>query len=60
MNKSRKVPVIMPCFNHGEFLPEAVESVNKEKRDDIELIVVDDGSRISGRAKKWKCGACRG
>lgn len=39
-----KVSVIMPCFNHGEFLREAVASVTNTKRDDIELIVVDDGS----------------
>jgi glycosyltransferase involved in cell wall biosynthesis len=38
------VSVIIPCFNHGEFLPEAVASVTAVKRDDIELIVVDDGS----------------
>ena len=34
----------MPCFNHGEFLPEAVASVKNIQREDIELIVVDDGS----------------
>lgn len=34
----------MPCYNHGEFLPEAVSSVTALKRDDLELIVVDDGS----------------
>jgi glycosyltransferase involved in cell wall biosynthesis len=34
----------MPCFNHGEFLPEAVASVTHLERDDVELIVVDDGS----------------
>jgi len=34
----------MPCFNHGEFLPEAVASVANLNRDDLELIVVDDGS----------------
>jgi glycosyltransferase involved in cell wall biosynthesis len=34
----------MPCFNHGEFLPEAVASVSNIQREDIELIVVDDGS----------------
>jgi len=39
-----KVSVIVPCFNHGEFLPEAVASVNNIQREDIELIVVDDGS----------------
>ena len=44
MSKSFKTSVIMPCFNHGEFLAEAVASVNNIQRDDIELIVVDDGS----------------
>jgi glycosyltransferase involved in cell wall biosynthesis len=44
MTKSCKVSVIMPCFNHGEFLPEAVASVTQIERDDVELIVVDDGS----------------
>lgn len=38
------ISVIIPCFNHGEFLPEAVASIAAAKRDDIELIVVDDGS----------------
>jgi len=42
--KSRKISVVIPCFNHGEFLPEAVASVTAIKRDDVELIVVDDGS----------------
>ena len=44
MSGSCRVSVIMPCFNHGEFLAEAVASVKKIDRDDIELIVVDDGS----------------
>jgi glycosyltransferase involved in cell wall biosynthesis len=39
-----RVSVIMPCFNHGEFLQEAVASVTNIKRNDVELIVVDDGS----------------
>ncbi|HET7258509.1 MAG TPA: glycosyltransferase [Candidatus Acidoferrum sp.] len=39
-----KVSVIIPCFNHGEFLPEAVASVKATRRDDVEIIVVDDGS----------------
>ena len=38
------ISVVIPCFNHGEFLAEAVASVTNIKRDDIELIVVDDGS----------------
>jgi glycosyltransferase involved in cell wall biosynthesis len=34
----------MPCFNHGEFISEAVESVRQMQRNDIELIIIDDGS----------------
>jgi glycosyltransferase involved in cell wall biosynthesis len=44
MTKSYKVSIVIPCFNHGEFLPEAVASVTRIGRDDVELIVVDDGS----------------
>lgn len=45
MSRAPKVSVVIPCFNHGEFLPEAVASVTAStKRDDVELIVVDDGS----------------
>lgn len=39
-----KISVIIPCFNHGEFLSEAVNSVTEADRRDLELIVVDDGS----------------
>jgi glycosyltransferase involved in cell wall biosynthesis len=44
MTESRAISVIMPCFNHGEFLQEAVESVSSLKRVEIEIVVVDDGS----------------
>jgi glycosyltransferase involved in cell wall biosynthesis len=44
MKNSCKITVVMPCFNHGEFLPEAVASVMNARREDLELIVVDDGS----------------
>lgn len=43
MSRTR-VSVIIPCYNHGQCLPEAVASVLDANRDDIELIVVDDGS----------------
>jgi glycosyltransferase involved in cell wall biosynthesis len=39
-----KISVVMPCFNHGEFLAEAVASVVGLGREDVELIVVNDGS----------------
>ena len=44
MSRRPKVSVVIPCFNHGEFLPEAIASVTAAKRDDVEIIVVDDGS----------------
>jgi glycosyltransferase involved in cell wall biosynthesis len=44
MIKPYRISVVMPCFNHGEFLLEAVASVTQIGRDDVELIVVDDGS----------------
>jgi glycosyltransferase involved in cell wall biosynthesis len=44
MSKSCKMSVIIPCFNHGEFLPESIASVTNPGREDIEIIVVDDGS----------------
>lgn len=44
MNQSIRISVVVPCFNHGEFLPEATSSVLNLQRDDTELIVIDDGS----------------
>lgn len=52
MAKSYKVSIVIPCFNHGKFLPEAVASVTKIGRDDIELIVVDDGSTDKGTVRE--------
>lgn len=38
------VSVIIPCFNHGKYLDEAVESVLKQTYDSFEIIIVNDGS----------------
>ena len=52
MTKPCKVSVVIPCFNHGEFLREAVCSATAIERDDIELIVVDDGSKDERTCKE--------
>ena len=37
-----KISVIIPCFNQEELVIRAIDSI--PKRDDIEIIVIDDGS----------------
>lgn len=43
-----KVSVIIPCYNHGVFLPETLESLRLQTYKYFEIIVVDDGSTDKG------------
>lgn len=39
-----KVSVVIPCYNHGDFLIETLDSLQSQTFTDYEIIVVNDGS----------------
>ena len=38
------VSIVIPCFNYGRFLPDAVESALEQTHAPLEVLVIDDGS----------------
>ena len=48
------VSVVVPCYNYGHFLPEAVASALAQEGVDVEVIVVDDASTDGSAAVAWR------
>ena len=45
-----RISVLIPSYNHERFLGEAIASVLAQTHADLELVIVDDGSRDGSRA----------
>ena len=44
VNQNTVISVVIPCYNHGPYLKQAIESVLNQTYQNSEIIVVDDGS----------------
>ena len=44
VNIMPKISVIIPSYNHANFIGEAIESVLAQSETDFELLIIDDGS----------------
>lgn len=39
------VSIVIPCYNHAQFVQETIQSVIDQDYENIELIIIDDGSK---------------
>ena len=51
MNTPR-ISVLLPCFNDGQWIDEALESVRQQTFQDFEIVIVDDGSTDAATVRK--------
>jgi glycosyltransferase involved in cell wall biosynthesis len=60
MTTKTTVSILIPCYNHAKFVPQAIESAIKQSYPVHEIVVVNDGSTdnsaevLEGLAKKYQ------
>lgn len=45
MRHSPLVSIVIPCYNHAQFVQESIQSVIDQDYENVELIIIDDGSK---------------
>ena len=54
--RPKLVSIVIPCYNLGEYLPEAAESVRQQTYPNWEAVIVDDGSTDPETLRAlWEC-----
>ncbi len=54
LRHSTSISVVVPCYNYGRYLPDAVASALTQEGVDVEVIVVDDASTDGSAAVAWR------
>lgn len=54
MNDQPLVSVVLACYNHDKFVEDSIQSVIEQTYENIELIIIDDGSSDKSVAKIQK------
>lgn len=47
MKQSPLVSIVIPCYNHAQFVQKTIQSIIDQDYENIELIIIDDGSKDS-------------
>src|SRR5688500_19386279 len=51
---SGRCSVVIPCYNHSQFLEDAINSAKAQTYEDIEIIIIDDGGTQDLSPIKYK------